>query len=109
MGQQNLMHILREKCDPKEALEKNLPYTSYLVEYTDKENLVCYDIVVSQKQTEIFDHYWDNYKSGLKRFHQTEGNVDPRRWVDPKKPVATPPTKRKKRKKPEPPEGADAA
>ena len=94
------MQIIKEKCDPKEALEKSLPYTSYLVEYIDKDNLVCYDIVISQKQVDVFDHYYDKYKAGLKKFHQTEVLVDPRRWVDQNKVKAEPPKKTRKRTPP---------
>ena len=32
------MKVLHEKCDPKLAEDKKLPYTAYLVEYVDKEN-----------------------------------------------------------------------
>ena len=32
------MKVLHEKCDPKLAESKKLPYTAYLVEYVDKEN-----------------------------------------------------------------------
>ena len=32
------MKVLHEKCDPKLAENKKLPYTAYLIEYVDKEN-----------------------------------------------------------------------
>ena len=46
------MKVLHEKCDPKLAEDKKLPYTAYLVEYVDKENgeeKTFYDIATCQK------------------------------------------------------------
>jgi len=63
------MKVLHEKCDPKLAEDKKLPYTAYLVEYVDKENgeeKTFYDIATCQKQTDMFDFYYDKYKTGLK-------------------------------------------
>ena len=53
------MKVLHEKCDPKLAESKKLPYTAYLVEYVDKENgedKVFYDITTCLKQTDMFDY-----------------------------------------------------
>ena len=41
---------------------------------------LMYDIVNSQKKVEIFDHYWDRYREGLKSFKQTEGRINPKLW-----------------------------
>ena len=91
------MKILQEKCERKAADDKTLPYSAYLVEY-EVDNEVCYDIVLGDKQSDIFDHYYDKYKKGFKSFIQAEGRVSPRQWNDPT--VATPPKKVKKRKLP---------
>ena len=91
--------VLQEKCDPKNALDKKLPYTAYLVEYTDKDNLLCYDIAIAGKAVDLFDHYYDKYKKDFTRLDQTKGTVDPRRWNDKQKAAATPPRKTRKRKK----------
>ena len=75
------MKILYENCDPKLAQNKRLPYTSYLVEYL-KEGKLCYDLAMGNKQSEIFDHYWDNYKQDLQKMSQSGGQVNPNRWND---------------------------
>ena len=96
------MNIIHEKCDPKLAEDKKLPYTAYLVQY-ELEGKVEHDIAMGTGQVEIFDHYYDKYKKGLKWLKQTDGTTRPNLWN------AAPP-KRKKRKKPsatppEPPQG----
>ena len=83
------VRILHQNCDPSLADDKSLPYTAYLVEYDD-ENSVCYDIVICNKKTDIFDHYWDRYREGLIGFKQTEGRVNPKLWGSQQ------PTKKKK-------------
>ena len=77
------MKVLHEKCDPKLAEDKKLPYTAYLVEYVDKENgedKVFYDITTCLKQTDMFDYYYDKYKTGLKGWKQTAGIISPKLW-----------------------------
>ena len=77
------MKVLHEKCDPKLAEDRKLPYTAYLVEYVDKENgedKVFYDITTCLKQTDMFDYYYDKYKTGLKGWKQAEGRISPKLW-----------------------------
>lgn len=82
--------ILHENCDPELANDKSLPYTAYLIQYCT-ENGVQWDIAVSSKKVDIFDHYWDKYKN-VQNMSQTQGKVSPKIWVDPK-------TKTKSKKK----------
>tara|TARA_E500000331_G_scaffold338943_1_gene368676 strand:+ start:760 stop:1041 length:282 start_codon:yes stop_codon:yes gene_type:complete len=89
------LNIIHEKCDPKLAEDRKLPYTAYLIEY-EVEGKPTYDITMGDSQVELFDHYYDKYKKGLKWLKQTEGTVRPNLWNNN---VATPP-KRRKRKKP---------
>ena len=42
------MKILYENCQPKDALDKSLPYTSYLVEYV-KDGKPHYDVFICDK------------------------------------------------------------
>ena len=78
------MKILHENCDPELANDRTLPYTAYLVEY-EIDGVKAYDITTSDKKSEMFDHYWDKYREGLKGWKQTEGRVNPRMWrVQPK-------------------------
>ncbi len=71
--------ILHQNCDPELAKDRSLPYTAYLVEYEIDEAL-AYDIVIPNKQVDIFDYYWDRYREGLKGFKQSEGRVNPKLW-----------------------------
>ena len=73
------MKILYENCQPKDALDKTLPYTSYLVEYI-KDGKPHYDVSLGDKQAEVFDYYWDKYKQDLKKIDSTGGLVNPNRW-----------------------------
>ena len=73
------MKIIHEKCDPKLADNRKLPYTAYLVEYED-DGKVFYDFTISQKAVEMFDYYYDKYKTGLKGWKQTAGIISPKLW-----------------------------
>ena len=88
------MKLIQEKCDPKAAEDRQLPYTAYLVEYK-VEGKSTYDIAMGDSQVEIFDNYYDKYKKDFVGFKQTEGRQRPNLYVN----GSTPP-KRKKRKKP---------
>ena len=92
------MKLIHENCDRKLADNKDLPYTAYLVQY-ELEGKAAYDIAVSTKAVEIFDHYYDKYKKDFKRFDQSAGTVDPRRWMNAnQKAKEQPPRKKRKRK-----------
>jgi hypothetical protein len=73
------MRILHQNCDPELANDRGLPYTAYLVEY-EIDGAIAYDIVIPEKQLEIFDFYWDRYRAGLKGWKQSEGRVNPKLW-----------------------------
>ena len=83
--------IIHENCDPKAALDKSLPYNSFLIEYIvgDKTR---FDIASGNGQVDIFDEYWDKYNSDLKKMTQTEGRINPKLWQNSKQ---TPPKKKK--------------
>ena len=86
------MRVIHEKCDPKLAEDKQLPYTAYLVQY-EIEGKVEHDIAMGDSQVELFDHYYDKYKKGLKWLRQSGGTIRPNLWN-------SRPPQRKKRKKP---------
>ena len=75
----NKIKILEQGCDPTAAEDKSLPYTAYLVEYL-QNGLTTFDLVISAKEADIFDHYWDQYKHDLIRFTQSSGTVNPKLW-----------------------------
>lgn len=73
------MNILHEDCDPTLAQDPKLPYTAYLVEYAI-DGITKFDITISNKQVDIFDHYWDHYRSEFKSMTQSGGKVNPKMW-----------------------------
>lgn len=79
-----ILQIIHHNCDPKLAEDRTLPYSAYVVKYYDEEQY-NYDIVIANKKSDIFDHYWDRYREGLISFKQTEGRVNPRSWASTKK------------------------
>jgi hypothetical protein len=74
--------VLHKECDPSIAEDKSLPYTTYLVEYL-QDGITKFDIVSGHKQVDIFDHYWDNYRSDFLNMKQTEGRINPKNWNPP--------------------------
>jgi hypothetical protein len=73
------VRIIHENCDKQLADNIKLPNNAYLIEYivgTDTK----YDVVQSLKVVDIFDEYWDKYKSGLKNITQSKGQVNPKLW-----------------------------
>lgn len=76
------MKIILQNCDPSVADDRSLPYTSYLVTYMI-DGKVTYDLVVTNKKVDIFDHYWDRYRHDFVTFTQTEGRMNPKLWQDP--------------------------
>lgn len=70
------MNIIAAGCDPKVAEDKSLPTNSYLVEYL-QDGITKFDIVMSPKKADIFDHYYDNYRGDFKTMTQTEGRIRP--------------------------------
>ena len=87
------MRVIHEKCDPKLADDRKLPYTAYLVQY-EVEGKETYDIAMGSGQVEIFDHYYDKYKKGFKSLTQSKGTMRPNLWNSTAK---APQRKRKKR------------
>ena len=90
--------VIAEKCDPKAADDKTLPYTAYLIQY-EHEGKVEHDIAMGQKAVDIFDHYYDKYKKGFKWLRQSGGTQKPNLWNN-----APPKRKKKKRSSAEPPQ-----
>ena len=50
------MKIIKEDCDPVDAQDKSLPTNAFLVEYR-VDDASHFDLVISAKQVDIFDHY----------------------------------------------------
>ena len=89
------MKVIHEKCDPKLADDRKLPYTAYLVEYKVEGNST-YDIVMGDSQVEVFDNYYDKYKKDFVGFKQTEGRQRPNLYNSA---TATPPQRKKRKRK----------
>ena len=77
------MRTIHTNCDPSLAADRSLPTSAFLVEYIQGETS-HYDIVMSAKRVDIFDHYWDLYKKDLVNITQAEGRVNPKLWNPPK-------------------------
>lgn len=73
------MKVLHQNCDPQLAKDRSLPYNSYLVAY-EIDGALAYDLIIANKQVEIFDYYWDKYREGIKGWKQSEGRVNPKLW-----------------------------
>lgn len=71
--------IIHQDCDPDLANNKELPTNSFLVEYVLGKT-IHYDIVMSNKSVDIFDHYYDTYREDFITFNQTEGRINPKLW-----------------------------
>ena len=74
--------IIHENCDADLAKDTSLPYTAYMVQYESGTG-IQYDIAVAPKRVDIFDYYWDKYKSVIS-MTQTDGKINPKLWNDPK-------------------------
>ena len=88
------MKVIHEKCEPKAAENRDLPYTAYLIEY-NVEGKPTYDITMGDSQVELFDTYYDKYKKDFVGFKQTEGRIRPNLW---RSAQPTPPKRRKKKR-----------
>ncbi len=73
------MRILNEACDPEVATDKSLPNNAFLVSYNVGEEKK-YDLVISSKKVDIFDHYYDKYKKDLIDIQQSDGTANPKLW-----------------------------
>ena len=76
------MKVIKENCDPKDAQDKSLPYTAYLIEYKvdGKER---YDISLASKCVDLFDHNINKKKKDFIKVTQAHGRVAPNMWQDP--------------------------
>lgn len=76
------MKLLHEDCDQSLADSRSLPYTAYLATYK-VDDVLKYDIVITDKTCDIFDHYWDKYRENFVSYKQSEGRINPRSWKSP--------------------------
>tara|TARA_B000000609_G_C24153434_1_gene338856 strand:- start:100 stop:375 length:276 start_codon:yes stop_codon:yes gene_type:complete len=88
------VQIIAEKCDPRSADNKRLPYTAYLVEYM-LDGKKTYDIAIANRAVDLFDHYYDKYKKDFIKFTQSQGIANPKLWNNKKEPFS--PDKQKKK------------
>ena len=72
------MKILHKECDPSLCEDRSLPYTAYLIEYL-QDGITKFDIVSAAKKVDIFDYYWDKFRSVM-NMTQTQGRVNPKLW-----------------------------
>lgn len=73
------MKVIQSDCDASIADDRTLPNNSFLIEYIEGD-ITKFDLVMSSKKVEIFDHYWDKYKTDLINITQSEGRINPKLW-----------------------------
>ena len=73
------MKIIHQDCDPTMGEDRSLPNNAFLIEYL-QDGLTKFDIVIAAKQVDIFDYYYDNYRSDFKNMTQAQGRVSPKLW-----------------------------
>ena len=73
------MMFIHENCDLEKCNVNTLPNNAYVVTYLS-DGKTQYDITSSQKQVEIFDHYYDKYKKDLISIVQSKGTANPKLW-----------------------------
>ena len=83
----NKLKIIHKNCEKRLSKEKSLPRNTYIVSYEDDGKL-SYDIVQSNSKVEIFDYYYDNYRS-VRGIDWTDGTASA---------LSAPPEKPKKKK-----------
>ena len=73
------MKTLFSDCDPTVADDRTLPTNAFLIEYL-QDGMTKFDIATGNKQVDLFDYYWDNYRHDFKNMTQTEGRINPKMW-----------------------------
>lgn len=71
------MKNIETDCDASLSQDKSLPTNAFLIEYK-LDGMTKFDIAASAKKSEIFDHYYDNYRHDLVNITQCEGRISPR-------------------------------
>ena len=91
------LDFIHKDCHHSMSKDKKLPKDSFLVVYKVKDE-IKHDITRAGSKVEIFDHYYDKYKTGLKGWKQTAGQVNPKQWnPEPEKKSASKPSQRKRK------------
>tara|TARA_B100000287_G_scaffold321278_1_gene305232 strand:- start:1350 stop:1691 length:342 start_codon:yes stop_codon:yes gene_type:complete len=68
--------ILLSKTTMDKAKDKKLPSDAFIVTYVDNMS-DCIDVTRSGKKSNVFDMYWDKYKTGLRKIEWGFGTVNP--------------------------------
>ena len=71
--------VLLENTSLEKAKDKSFPSDAYLVWYNvDGKEIL--DLTRSAKKANIFDMYYDKYKTDLKRIEYGAGTINPSQW-----------------------------
>ena len=71
--------VLLENTSLEKAKDKSFPSDAYLVWYNiDGKEIL--DLTRSAKKSNIFDMYYDKYKTNLKRIEYGAGTINPSQW-----------------------------
>ena len=83
--------VLIESGSLKDVSTKHFPTDSYIIKYVYDDN-IHYDLTRGTK-VNLFDMYWDKFKSGLKSIDYGMGTIKPNLWG-----YQSPKSSKKKRK-----------
>ena len=83
--------VLIESGSLKDVSTKHFPTDSYIIKYVYDDN-IHYDLTRGTK-VNLFDMYWDKFKSGLKSIDYGKGTIKPNLWG-----YQSPKSSKKKRK-----------
>ena len=79
---ENRIRVIQRDCKVEAAKDGSLPVNAFIVEY-EKEGASHYDIVMANKQADIFDAYYDVYRTGFRSMKQADGKVSSKLWNPP--------------------------
>ena len=82
---ENRIRVIQRDCKVEAAKDRSLPVNAFIVEYVKETGTTHYDIVMSNKQVDIFDAYYDVYRKGFRSLKQTDGKINPKLWNPPSK------------------------
>ena len=71
--------VLQENTTLEKANDKSFPSDAYLVWYNVEGNEIL-DLTRSAKKANIFDMYYDKYKTDLKRIEYGAGTINPSQY-----------------------------
>ena len=70
--------IVVENSSYQDVKTRSAPTDAYIIKYMHDDK-ICFDLTRGSKSN-LFDMYWDKFKSGLKSIDYGNGNIKPNLW-----------------------------